>query len=239
MKKIVFILCVLISLISCKKNNIENPDIHIELMDDVSPVLVKFFVDNKWERYEWKFNDYYYPSNPARNEVYFTFPPDSLSKVSLKVYNGDDFITVEKEFITPPLPRKLKFYGMVVNKDLMFLADCDKYCAVFGFYKENELITKYDSAFIKAPSHNVGDTLLFMTPIEYDISNYILSESFNNIYIWIDGCQYNTNIFFGESGSIRNSFIMRNQYDPKNFRVASRQDLIPCENLDLLVDWIP
>jgi hypothetical protein len=154
---------------SCMKNEIESPEIIITLLDDVTPMIVRFEVEDKWNGYQWMHNDTLMSGNAPSNIELMTYFSSGNSKVELTVYGNSKPITVTKEFILPSKSSIIEIFGFTPNHDILQQASNDSILYFDFFYAGIDTVTGH-----RVLSHGKsGSIYYFDQPIYFDYTEFL------------------------------------------------------------------
>lgn len=134
-----------IIIVSCNKREfISKPEIQIDFNNDVSPTLITFSVEDNYDRYKWKFNDYYFDP-PFTNVMTRTHSGQDTVTIYLEVFRDEQSCQVQKTFITPPRPEKMFIKGVEILRINESNLIPDRYKLMYSIYDYNS--RTYDSTF--------------------------------------------------------------------------------------------
>jgi hypothetical protein len=225
-------------LFSCNKSSIITPEIRITLLDDVSPTIVRFEVDDIYDSYDWRFDDIWASGNSPSNVDHFTFT-EGTHKVTLTVIKGEEQSKVEKYFTVPGIAHSLKIEGI----DLWTLPN------TFSF-DEGKLHIRFDStpggesSFIsRYIDYNKSDTsykYLFDSPVIYDVYEYLTDSLRYGDYIYcnIYKDEYDEDLFCGQLQFI-DAYSIYRIYNDERSGDTQIMDFWSMESIILISDWMP
>lgn len=187
MKKIYILFLVLIAckLISCKKDVIEDLDINYTLLDDVSPVIVKFKVNKDIYYAQWIINDSIELSFGEKNEMEYIFTKPGISKVEFNGINHHgEKLAGKINLNIPDIANKLKIKGIYIKDAFKYDFKHDSVELKFGYYDSNQY--HYYKVQIPTVEFKIKDTIIFKNPIDIDIDNLYDKKVMSDKFIYVE-----------------------------------------------------
>jgi hypothetical protein len=223
-----------IIIVSCNKREfISKPEIQIDFNNDVSPTLITFSVEDNYDRYKWKFNDYYFDP-PFTNVMTRTHSGQDTVTIYLEVFRDEQSCQVQKTFITPPRPEKMFIKGVEILRINESNLIPDRYKLMYSIYDYNS--RTYDSTFfILADDIEQNDIIYFEKEIEFDFTKFS-RDSLPEIGISI--FSLNPKYLFSYSTESKGIFLLPDPYFPKTLQVTPRE-LSNSDYFRFETDWIP
>ena len=198
MKTIFLTLFFIIFFSSCiKDSEIIKTDIQVELSDDVSPVMAKFYINQRVPFSKWKINDKEVIGNsqyPENYELKYCFENGGIYNVNVNadVYNSEDKIIGNAQFTIPDFANKLKISGINLNNHNFNFTDSE---IRLEFYYFNGINLEYYERII--PSIGISNEISLNNNLILNILDVKQSDQNHYLHLNILGLESGNEYFKG------------------------------------------
>ncbi len=239
MKKIQLALLIFSSLLflNCEKE--EEPtqiNITYELLDDVSPVRIKFSATQNLNWSEWRVNDVRVHDDTNNNRGFeHQFYEEGITNVSVDArgFNGEIYFG-NLDIEIPGVANKLMLYGYYFRNAFAFNIIDDTLSFNFGYYDGTEY--SFDKALVSKTSFISKDSVIFYTPLIFNISGFseVAPEKLNLAFS-IEGVN-SGDIYFKTNTGIRDLYYYDRHYAPHSIYMDNLTGTNN-ERIFIISDW--